>query len=359
MSTGSKTMMLALLARFDPKKSRQYRRAPQKTRSQYCSDDRTLRQKYLLQWVSEYGGVSKTYPACTLRYCKRRYAILGLVTLMLSACWMKQETGKQMQAEIIALQTEFEEIRKAHSKAKSELRQRLDEADRRATELNLIINEYKRVTGRNAADFGVEIEQIKRLVAEMRGVGEVNEHRLGVIENRLSIIHDNLSTQKANAKKREEDKLANELDQERLRRDKEKKKLSDIRRPENQEDFYKLAYNLVEAKQYRAGRILFEEFIQKWPTGAYSDNALYWIGESHYAEGDFRKAAFAFQKVRKQFPKSDKAADALLKLGYCFYSLKMYRESLPFLKQFVKTYPKNRMAKKARRKMREAQKKIK
>ena len=36
----------------------------------------------LLQWVSEYVGVSKTYPACTLRYCKRRYAILGLKACM-------------------------------------------------------------------------------------------------------------------------------------------------------------------------------------------------------------------------------------------------------------------------------------
>ena len=32
----------------------------------------------MLQWVSEYVGVSKTYHACTVRYCKRRYAILGL-----------------------------------------------------------------------------------------------------------------------------------------------------------------------------------------------------------------------------------------------------------------------------------------
>ena len=88
------------LARFDHsvfcntfryKKSQQHlsqqgphetRKVRQSTPSQYCSDDRTLGQRYLLQWLSEYVGVSKTYPACTLRYCKRRYAIWGLADLI-------------------------------------------------------------------------------------------------------------------------------------------------------------------------------------------------------------------------------------------------------------------------------------
>jgi len=66
-----------------------------------------------------------------------------------------------------------------------------------------------------------------------------------------------------------------------------------------------------------------------------------------------------FQRVRKEFPKGDKVPDALLKVGYCFYAMQMYREALPFLKEFVQTYPSNPLVKKANEKIREAKKRIK
>ncbi len=276
----------------------------------------------------------------------------------MAGCWVKKDVGKQMQADIVALQTQFEIIRKAHAEEKAQLTKRLEEADKRIGELKLLIGEYRRVTGRNAADFGVEIEQVKRLVTEMRGQVEVNEHRLGVIEKRLKIIHEDLSSQRVEAQKREQEKMEQEAARLKAEQEAAKKKLPDIIRPEKKADFYKLAYSLVEAGQTKAARILFEEFLEKWPTDSYSDNALYWMGETYYAEGNFRKAALTFQQVRRKFPKGDKAPDALLKLGYCFYSMKMYREALPFLREFVQSYPRNSLAKKARKRIKEIKRKL-
>ena len=277
-----------------------------------------------------------------------------------AGCWVKKKTGTRMQADIVALQTEFEVIRKAHATEKAALAARLSEADKRVAELNLVIGEYRRVTGRNAADFGVEIEQVKQHVTEMRGQVEVNEHRLGVIEKRLRIIHDDLSGQRMEVQQREEARLAAEAEVAKKAEAERAKKLPDIVRPEKKEDFYKLAYGLVESGQTRAARILFEEFLEKWPKDDYSDNALYWIGESYYAEKNYRKAALTFQRVRKDFKRGDKAPDSLLKLGYCFYAMEMYRESLPFLREFVQSYPRKKsLVKKATEKIRAVEKKLK
>ncbi len=275
-----------------------------------------------------------------------------------SGCWVKTEVGKQMQADIVAMQTELEVVKKAHAEQRAELARRLDEVDKRIAGLKLVFEEYRRVTGRNAADFGVEIAQVKRHVTEMRGQVEVNGHRLEVIEKRLRIIHDDLSSQKVDARRREDDRLKKEEEARKKAEEAAKRKLPGIVRPAKQEDFYKLAHGMVEAGQYKAARILFEEFLEKWPKGSYSDNALYWIGESYYAEQDYRKAALTFQRVRKEFARGDKASDALLKLGYCFFAMGMYRESLPFLREFVQSNPKSTLAKKARKKIREAQKKL-
>jgi tol-pal system protein YbgF len=286
--------------------------------------------------------------------------VLGALLGAGAGCWVKKKTGTRMQADIVALQTEFEVIRKAHSAEKAALAARLNEADKRIAELNLIIGEYRRVTGRNAADFGVEIEQVKRHVTEMRGLVEVNEHRLGVIEKRLRIIHSDLSDQRVEVHQREEDRLAAEAEAAKKAEAERAKQLPDIVRPEKKEAFYKLAHGLIEAGQTRAARILFDEFLEKWPKDDYSDNALYWIGESFYAEKNYRKAALTFQRVRKDFKRGDKAPDSLLKLGYCFYAMEMYREALPFLKEFVQSYPRKKsLVKKAKEKIRAVKKKLK
>lgn len=279
--------------------------------------------------------------------------VLGLVGLGSGGCWVPKESGKQMQADIVALQTELAVIKKAHHAEKAELAERLSEAGQRVAELKLLIEEYRRINGRNAADFGVEMEQVKRHLTEMRGQVEVNAHRLRVIEQRLQIIHEDLSSQRAEAEQAEQERLA-----EQAAPAEPEQKLPDIERPKDKKAFYKLAHGLLEAGQTRAARILFEEFLEKWPRDAYSDNAWYWIAESHYAEKNYRDAALTFQKVRKKFPEGDKARDALLKLGYCFFAMEMYEESLPFLKEFVQSYPNSPLVRKARQKIRQARRRL-
>ncbi|MBN2496080.1 MAG: tol-pal system protein YbgF [Deltaproteobacteria bacterium] len=284
-----------------------------------------------------------------------RLACSLIVSALLAGCWVKQEVGQRMQADIVAMQTELEVIKKAHHEEKAKLQQRLEEADKHIAELDLLIERHRKASGRNAADFGVEIEQIKSKLMELRGVVEVNQHRLEIIEKRLSIIHDDLASQKARAI--EDEKERQKVQEESGKKAEQgKDPLAAIERPDEVKAFYKLAYGLLEAKQHKAARRLFEELLAKWPDSGYSDNALYWIAESHYAEGSYREAALTFQKVRAEFPKSDKAPDALLKLGYCFHAMGMYRESLPFLKEFVQSYPRNPNVGKARKKIREAQK---
>jgi tol-pal system protein YbgF len=266
-----------------------------------------------------------------------------------------------MQADIAAMQVEMEVIKKAHASQKKSLQERIQEADKRIVELVQIIEDYRRATGRNAADVGVDIEKIKSQIMEMRGKLEVNEHRLGIIEKKLSIMHKDLNDKRAEAIRNQEEEAKRKEEEAKKRAEEETSKdpLAAITRPEKQKDFYKLAYNLLDTGQVGAARVLFEEFLKKWPSGEYSDNALYWIAETYYYEKQYRIAALKFQKVRQDFPRSDKAGDALLKLGFCFFSMERYKEALPFLQEFVQSHPKSRLASKARKRIKEIKKKLK
>jgi len=287
------------------------------------------------------------------------FMTVGLVFCQ-TGCWVKEEVGKRMQADIVALQAELDVVKSAHSNQKAELQKRIQEADKQIVELVKIIGEYRRATGRNAADVGVDIERIKTQLMEAKGRLEVNEHRLDEIEKKLSAMHKDVSEKMSAAQKLSEEEAEKaRLENETAKNKKPPDPLAAIKRPQKKENFYKLAYGLLEAGQVVAARTLFEEFLEKWPNDAYSDNALYWIGESYYAEKDYRLAALTFQRVRTDFVKGDKSKDALLKLGFCFFAMEKYKESLPFLREFVKRFGKTALAKKAKKKMAEAEKRLK
>jgi tol-pal system protein YbgF len=53
----------------------------------------------------------------------------------------------------------------------------------------------------------------------------------------------------------------------------------------------------------------------KYPDHSLAGSAQYWLGETYYAQSDFKRAAQAFLRGYKTYPKSRRAADSLLKLG--------------------------------------------
>jgi tol-pal system protein YbgF len=101
---------------------------------------------------------------------------------------------------------------------------------------------------------------------------------------------------------------------------------------------YKQAFDLYYARDYQKAAVRFEELLQKYPNGTYADNCRYWIGECHFATGNFAKAVTAFRKVFT-FPESEKADDAQLKLGYCYLRLGEKRRAAEEFKKVVSLYP--------------------
>jgi tol-pal system protein YbgF len=275
---------------------------------------------------------------------------LLLCLAFVNSCYMTKEAGERMQANLEGLQTEFDVVKKAHAAEKAQLQQRLKEADDRIAELRHLIDDFQQSTGRSSADIGVDIEKIKSQIMDLRGQIEIMQHTLDTTATKqVSAASGSSSSQPADSKPKVEIvKSTSDTDP-----------LAGIKRPDKQDEFYRLAAGMLEAKQSQAARMLFDEFIKKWPNSPYAGNALYWIGESYYIEKNYRDAAISFQQVREKYPKGSKAADALLRLGYCFVAMDMYREALPFLKDFVQTYPKNPNVAKVKEKIDEVEKKIK
>jgi tol-pal system protein YbgF len=102
---------------------------------------------------------------------------------------------------------------------------------------------------------------------------------------------------------------------------------------------YDAAFKSLRDGNYVASASGFRAFIQKFPSDPLVSNAYYWLGESYYVTQNFKIALGSFQMLLQHYPKSGKAPDAQLKVGYCQAELKDYAAARKTLQAVAKAYP--------------------
>ncbi len=120
--------------------------------------------------------------------------------------------------------------------------------------------------------------------------------------------------------------------------------------PQEQQD-YDAAINFLKKGNYDRATKGFRDFMTKYPQSTLRDNAHYWLAETYYVMRNFRQARDEFAKVMKENPKSPKAADMLLKIGYSHYELGEWPKARSNLSQVVTLYPGSSAAKSAEQRL--------
>jgi tol-pal system protein YbgF len=106
------------------------------------------------------------------------------------------------------------------------------------------------------------------------------------------------------------------------------------------------AFAAMKAGRYEEAARGFQTYLAKYPRGPRADNANYWLGESQYMQQQYEPALKSFQAV-SGFPESRRLPDAMLKVAYCQYELKAFRNSRTTLQKVISTYPESEAAKQA------------
>jgi tol-pal system protein YbgF len=57
------------------------------------------------------------------------------------------------------------------------------------------------------------------------------------------------------------------------------------------------------------------EFLQTYPSSVYADDAAYWRADCYFHQGEYKKAILRFDDVVQRYPNGNKAADALYREG--------------------------------------------
>jgi tol-pal system protein YbgF len=102
---------------------------------------------------------------------------------------------------------------------------------------------------------------------------------------------------------------------------------------------YDYAYSLLKKHQWIEGRGALQAFLEKNPDHELADNAAYWLGETYYINKQYKDAAKAFLEGYKNYPKSDKAPDNLLKLGKSLAALNQPDKACTTYAKLLDDYP--------------------
>lgn len=104
-------------------------------------------------------------------------------------------------------------------------------------------------------------------------------------------------------------------------------------------DQYRKALTFYGQNRVEEARTLFLQILEADPSGDLADNALYWLGETHFAKADYSGAMNYYRKIVSEYPQQNKAPDAMLKIGLAYARLGDLALARTTFQKLVETYP--------------------
>lgn len=104
-------------------------------------------------------------------------------------------------------------------------------------------------------------------------------------------------------------------------------------------DIYRGALMLVGQGKLVDARRTFQQVFDSDPTGDLADNALFWIGETYYAAGDYATAMRCYRRVTTEFADQNKAPDALFKIALSYAKTGDLALAKQTLDEVIQKYP--------------------
>ncbi|GAB6044180.1 tol-pal system protein YbgF [Endothiovibrio diazotrophicus] len=114
---------------------------------------------------------------------------------------------------------------------------------------------------------------------------------------------------------------------------------------------YEKALNYLREGRYAPAMEAFRGFLKEYPRSGYADNAQYWLGEANYVTRNFDAALEEFGKVVNDYPNSTKVADALLKVGFVHYEKGEWDAARAKLTEVTGKYPRSTAARLAEQRL--------
>ena len=273
-----------------------------------------------------------------------RWVALLLLIAATSCATYSQEDGEKLADEVFSLQTQVTSMQKALE----ELQAIEDKQREQLAVMTREVGQLSRAARRNDADLGVELDDMKEVVARLRGRVEGFDERVSGLETNTSKVQEELELRfQGLADQQKIDKAKTEQEKSRaIAAAKQRERLLGSPSKALAE-----ATNLIEkGDAVEARRLVRELMLRNKKRRTFRSRlpqSQFLIGETYFTEGSYQQAAAEYNTVRKKYPKSKYVPQALYKLGMCFEKLNLKDDAKLFYKTVVNKYRRYSVSKQA------------
>jgi tol-pal system protein YbgF len=262
--------------------------------------------------------------------------------LAASSCWVPVERGQQMEERIQRLEDENSLVQKQLEEQRAVVRERVAKADQKIAEVQRKLDELNAAAHRSGADLAVSQDKLQDTVTRLKGQVEEEQHKLAELDEALAALKtdtDGRFTALKGAGALEEWES--------------KRKAAELKRPADKAAFLALAQKEEAAGERGVARELYEEYVKKWPADPRSADAWFRLGEIAFGDKRYRESILAYGRVAQDFPRSDKAPDALYRTAEAMIVLDLKDDARSIFEDLVSRHPKSPAAKKAKARLAE------
>jgi TolA-binding protein len=260
----------------------------------------------------------------------------------LSACFVPLERGRVMEARIQKLEVDDEEQSRRIEDQQRLVKERVAAVDRKLVEVQQKIDELNQAARRSGADLGVSLSRLQDDFSKAKGELEVEQHRLDELDKGLAALRSDTDGKFASLKG------AGALDAYEARQ-----RAAALPRPDDRAAFLALAQKAEAQGETGVARELYGEFVHKWPADPKSAEAGFRAGELNAGQKRWREALLAYGRVAEDFPRSDRAPEAMLGAAGAMVELGMKDDARGILEQVIGKYPKTAAAARAKERLAE------
>lgn len=186
----------------------------------------------------------------------------------------------------------------------------------------------------NNFDLNNQNEQLRQEIAKLRGQIEVLTNELANEQRRQKDFYVDL------------DNRLHKLEPQKVTIDGK-----EVTMEPGEQKAYDAALAYFKAGEYKNAGSAFFDFLRRYPQSGLAPSAQYWLGNTYYAQRDYRNAINAQQVVVKNYADSPKAADALLNIASCYMELKDKAAAKRTLDTLIAQYPEAQAAQTAKERL--------
>lgn len=201
--------------------------------------------------------------------------------------------------------------------------------------LSLVERQLNNIASMNFAE---QITILQQEIAQLRGQLEVEQHDVKLLNQQIKNFYQDLDSRlngkpaaapSAAAKKTETP--ANQAVKE-----------TQVQLQESGD--YQAAFTALSKRSYTNAKNKFIQYLKDHPKGKYVADANYWLGEIYMIYKDDSSAQKAFETVINQYPKSNKAVDAQLKVAIIHANAGQVDQAKTELRSITQKHPNSAVA---------------